>query len=161
MSLAVSALLISRKLARSPTFSKISECFLFWPFSKNGLTTGFLSFKSFPPDTFWCSLQSKETHKGSSPTRLILLGVLCWCKERLKDIRFFALKTEKTGSGTAALLLWSPFLSSKKPEKTWKAPKGRKKTWKVMVYFSGFFYGCGGGIFHCPPQAHRSGFSRA
>ena len=34
---------------------------------------------------------------GSNPTRITLLGVLCLCKERVKDTRHFAIKKEKSG----------------------------------------------------------------
>ena len=82
----------------------------FLAFFNSILTMGFLRFKS----------------------TLSLSGVLCRAKKRKKYTGIFALKTEKTGSGTAELLIRSPFLSSKSPknhEKRQKDAKKPKKPW--------------------------------
>ena len=79
-------------------------------FSKNGLTTGFLRFESYPVNPFGRSLFMQRAPKryklfGSNPSIPYFFGVLCKAKKRKKYTSIFALKTEKTGSGTAALLL--------------------------------------------------------
>ena len=89
-------------------------------FSKNGLTTGFLRFESFLPDTFWCSLQSKEHQKVH---------------------QHFCPENRKIGLRNSCVAALKTVFKLIKPEKPRKTPKGRKKAQKVVVDFLDFFFG--------------------
>ena len=126
-------------------FFNFPECLRFCPFSKNGLTTRFLRFKSSHPDTFCCSLRRKETQKVhhfrfESPC-LYLLGVLCFRKEILKVHHHYCPENEKNGFRNSIFADPKHVFNHKNPEKPRKTPKGRKKTQKVVVDFLGFFDG--------------------
>ena len=87
-------------------------------------------------------LQLFRAFQGSNPTRLILLGVLCLCKERLKDTRFFRPENEKIG-------LRCSRLTALEPENAYFArflPKMLKETPFVVVDKRRFFYGGEGEI---------------
>ena len=104
--------------------------------------------------------------KGSNPTRIALLGVLCSCKERLNDTRYwfksfqpvffwcslqsketqkvhqhFCLENRKNGLRNSCVAALKPVFKLKKPEKPRKAPKGRKKTQFALVDKLRFFSG--------------------
>ncbi len=127
-----------------PVFN-FPECLRFFPFSKNGLTTRFLRFKSPHPVPFCCSLQRKETQKVhhvrfESPC-LYLLGVLCFRKEILKVRHHFCPENEKNGlrnNVDAALkpVFWLENLE--KPRKIAKNAKRAQKSPKSLGRLFGF-----------------------
>ena len=90
-------------------FIRFKEISLILTFSKSGLTTGLLGFESFPPDSFWRSLQSKETQKVH---------------------QHFCPENRKIGLRNSCVAALKPVFEPKKPEKPRKTPKGRKKNAK-------------------------------